>query len=95
MELFSKNYLGKAPLFASNIFNIIKKPFTLCTNTNIHKVVYSIGRISELRYLEWLELRLSRGFLEESYSGNVRIYFLKYMVELSYQNKDNITSNYL
>ena len=52
MELFSKNCLGKAPLFASNIFNIIKKPFTLCTNTNIHKVVYSIGRISELRYLE-------------------------------------------
>ena len=45
----------------------LKKPFTLHTNIDIHKVVFSFGQNSELRYTEWRGTL--RGVHKESCSG--------------------------
>ena len=54
-------------------------------------MVISFGQNSDSNYLE---LRPLRGVLEERYFGNLR-YFVKYVLELSYRNKDKITAKYL
>ena len=51
-----------------------------------HKIVFSFGRNSESNYIQW---RLLRGVLEET--ALEILYFLKYMLEISYRNKNKIT----
>ena len=52
---------------------------------------FAIGQSSKSNYTV---TKLSTGVLEESCLGNL-VYFLKYMLELSFCNKDKITSKYL
>ena len=54
-------------------------------------LVFAIGQNSEPHYIA---SQLFRGVLEESCLGNL-IHFLKYMLELSYRNKNKITAKYL
>ena len=66
----------------------LKKPFTLYINIDIHKVVFSFGQNSELRYTE------SRGSVERCSQRKLLwnlIHFPKYTLQtVEYQQRSHI-----